>query len=89
MAMARAEYQDIYTDGGVLPLEDRNDYGTFCLVDTERTDVTEAQFRALGTAGFRWLMKDAKRYWKVSLKIEAASEAEYTAFHSRHPRHRR
>jgi len=86
MALTRAEYQEIYTDNGILPQEDRDDYGTFCLIDSEQTDVTEAQFRALGTAGFRWLMKDKKRYWKVSLHIKSASEDEYTAFHIRRKR---
>jgi hypothetical protein len=84
MPLTRADYQDIYTDGGALPLEDKDDYGTFCLVDSDKTGVAEAQFRALGTAGFRWLMKDKKRFWKVSLHIEAATEEDYTAFHNRH-----
>ena len=71
MALTRADYIDIYTDGGKHELEDQSVYEMGALIDMEDVPVSEAKFRALGTWGLRTARKDRKQHWKVTLKIEA------------------
>ena len=84
MAMTRADYIDIYTDGGQVPLEDQPTYETGAVIDMEKVEVSEGVFNALRTWGLRTARKDCKQYWKVTFRVEAATLEDYEAFRTRH-----